>query len=70
VTPTAKYTEYYRDGGVEPPNVGPTDFTEYYDRALDPWELKNRKEPPPNKPFASQLAIDRASSPPVPDGAI
>jgi arylsulfatase A-like enzyme len=70
VTPTAKYTEYYTDGGAEPPNVGPPDFTEYYDRELDPWELTNRKEPPPGKPFAAQLAIDRAASPPVPDGAI
>jgi arylsulfatase A-like enzyme len=70
VTPTAKYTEYYTDGGTEPPNVGPPDFTEYYDRELDPWELTNRKEPPPGKPFAAQLAIDRGASPPVPDGAI
>jgi arylsulfatase A-like enzyme len=70
VTAEAKYTEYYRDGGMEPPMVGAVDFTEYYDRSLDPWELRNGKEPPPNKPFAAQLAIDRSSSPPVPDNAI
>jgi hypothetical protein len=70
VTPTAKYTEYYTDGGTEPLHVGPPDFTEYYDTELDPWELTNRKEPPPDKPFAAQLAMDRAASPPVPDGAI
>ena len=70
VTPTAKYTEYYKDGENDPPDVGRVLFTEYYDRERDPWELKNRKKPPTGSGFKAQLAIDRSSPPPVPDGAI
>ena len=71
VTRTAKYTEYYKagsngGGGADPAPA----FTEYYDLEADWWELANNKVPPPGKPFAAQLAIDRSSPPPVPDGAI
>jgi arylsulfatase A-like enzyme len=68
ITATAKYTEYYQAGGDAP--AAEPRFTEYYDLDLDKWELKNRKIPPPDKPFAEQLTIDRTSPPPVPDGAI
>lgn len=69
VTPTAKYTEYYKGSGAAGTLDNAPDFTEYYDIQQDPWELKNRKTPPPGQPFAAQLALDRTSPPPVPDGA-
>jgi arylsulfatase A-like enzyme len=63
VTRSAKYTEYYEEAAA-------ASFTEYYDLNSDPWELNNREEPPAAKPFAAQLALDRGSTPPVPDGVI
>jgi arylsulfatase A-like enzyme len=66
LTKSAKYTEYYRSGGGGSTAV----FTEFYDLDADPWELKNKKTPPAARPFKSQLDIDRASPPPVPDGPV
>jgi arylsulfatase A-like enzyme len=66
VTPTAKYTEYF--GSASPGSQA--GFVEYYDLMSDPWELTNGKEPPDGRPFAAQLATDRGSPPPVPDGVI
>ena len=63
VTRSAKYTEYFEESVA-------ASFTEYYDLSSDPWELRNRAEPPPTRPFAAQLALDRGSAPPVPDGVI
>jgi arylsulfatase A-like enzyme len=68
VTRSAKYTEYYESGGTPADDVAT--FTEYYENEPDRWELENRKDPPPQRPFAEQLAIDRSSAPPVPDGVI
>jgi arylsulfatase A-like enzyme len=62
VTRSAKYTEYYEEAAA-------ASFTENYDLNSDPWELNNREEPPAAKPFVAQLALDRGSAPPVPDGS-
>jgi arylsulfatase A-like enzyme len=70
VTRSAKYTEYYENARDEPEADDVATFTEYYERVSDPWELRNRKDPPPQRPFAAQLALDRSSAPPVPDGVI
>jgi arylsulfatase A-like enzyme len=70
VTRSAKYTEYFEQAGTDAGLDDVATFTEYYERPSDRWELRNRKDPPPQRPFAAQLAVDRSSAPPVPDGVI
>jgi arylsulfatase A-like enzyme len=52
-TNKGQYVEYYDDSG------GVT-FTEFYDLAIDPWQLENLSLPPPG--WAEQLATDRICS--------